>query len=151
VAAFQFYCPAASKMLFIAHTPRNPSTSLCVHMCAACLISVPPAFCRILPNSAEFCRILPSAAFCCNWPRVAACGRVWPCRVRLYARSAWYGGCGLRVSAGSLCLIMLRARGGSCEALLIMAPISFKILLYGRVWPRVAACGRVWLLAHSVW
>jgi hypothetical protein len=50
--------------------------------------------------------MLHSAAIDRVWPRVAACGRV-----RLFARSVWYGGRGLCVTAGSLCLIMLRARG----------------------------------------
>ena len=45
-------------------------------------------------------------------------------RVRLFARRAWYGGRGLRVSAGYLCLIILRTRGGSLQALLIMSPVS---------------------------
>ena len=126
--------------------PQPHHVYTCVWLASSACRLHSAEFRRIPPNSAEFCLLLHSAAIGRVWPRVVACGRV-----RLYARSAWYGGCGLRVSAGSLCLIMLRARGGSFEALLIMAPISFKIFLYGRVWPRVAACGRVWLLAHSVW
>ena len=132
-----------------------------VHMCVACLISVPPAFCRNLPNSAEICRNLPnSAEFCRNLPKsacccillqLAACGRVWS-----------------RVAACVCLLTAARGTGGAGCAYLLAVLVSdcassargkFSDFAHhyacfiqdSSLWPRVAACGRVWLLARSAW